>query len=46
MSVNGTRVSNPAQGLKSFRGLSDKRGFVVEVEREGSVVELEYTPEE
>jgi general secretion pathway protein C len=46
VSVNGTRVSDPAQGLKSFRGLSDKRGFIVEVERDGSVVELEYTPEE
>jgi general secretion pathway protein C len=46
VSVNGTRVSDPAQGLKSFRGLSDKRGFVVEVERDGSVVELEYVPEE
>ena len=46
VSVNGARISDPAQGLKSFRGLSEEGGFVVEVERDGSLVELEYTSEE
>jgi general secretion pathway protein C len=46
VSVNGTQISDPAQGLKSFRGLGDEAGFVVEVEREEGIVEIEYTPEE
>jgi type II secretion system protein C len=44
--VNGTRVADPAQGLQAFRELSSPDSFVLEVERQGSVVQLQYSPED
>jgi general secretion pathway protein C len=46
LGVNGTRVSDPAQGLQAFRELSNPDTFVLEVDRGGEVLTLEYTPEE
>jgi general secretion pathway protein C len=45
VSVNGSRIDDPAQGLKSFRTLGQAQDFVVEVERGGQTVEIEYTQE-
>lgn len=45
VAVNGSRVDDPAQGLKSFRTLGQAQNFIVDVERGGQVVEIEYAQE-
>jgi general secretion pathway protein C len=44
--VNGTPLSDPAQGLKVFRQLATAERFVVEVKRGGGVERIEYAAEE
>jgi general secretion pathway protein C len=44
--VNGTPLSDPAQGLKVFRELATAERFVVEVQRGGGVERIEYAAEE
>ncbi len=45
VNVNGTELSDPSQGLKVFRELESAESFVVDVEREGELITLEYTAE-
>ena len=45
MNVNGTELSDPSQGLKVFRELESAESFVVDVEREGRLITVEYTAE-
>ena len=45
VNVNGTQLSDPSQGLKVFRELESAERFVVDVERGGALVTLEYTAE-
>ena len=43
VNVNGTELSDPSQGLKVFRELESAERFVVDVERQGRLITLEYT---
>ncbi len=46
VNVNGTELSDPSQGLKVFRELESAESFVVDVERQGALVTLEYRAED
>jgi general secretion pathway protein C len=45
LAINGTPLSDPGQGLKVFRELATAERFVVNVERQGAVLELQYQAE-
>jgi general secretion pathway protein C len=45
VTVNGTDLSDPSQGLKVFRELESAQSFAVDVERGGEILTVEYEAE-
>jgi type II secretion system protein C len=45
VAVNGAPLADPGEGLKVFRELATAERFVVSVERQGAVLELQYQAE-